>query len=607
MGWQDTITENATPQGWQGTIKDQAPAPAEISATKAAGLGTIAGASFNLADEGYGVAKTTKDILTTTTSIKDALAQYRLNRDAARETFSTARQQHPIAYGTGEVAGAIGTSFVPGMGWVNAAKGASALKAIGAGVKAGALGGFGGSEADISRGDIAGAAMDTGQGALIGGGMTAGFQALPTVAKHTIPGSKDATLANKIASKVGSVFTDTAEEDINRWLSLGFKARNQVRAFKPEETAHALKPVMKDLEDTTNRAIQSSYKRYKDEFLAPAATPEELAQDTAAIKKTISDFLALDDMTQRRSTLYSGTTKNEAITNVRDLLERGNPSSSASKTTPINLDDAEWLLDDPNMVSLLKERLLDTKQYLSKSKVGERFENLPVKDKELFSDVYQSLNQNLKQAANGDKLQAADLLYSGDKTADNIGLYQIRERFFGDMKRGKEFDTSKMTNLLKTQTGRKLDFDDRLDEFVSYLSQWVEDPSWKAKVDTLQNFRNTAELRALATKMKFDTGGPSSQAILNVGHAGAAMGTGGLSLLAYPFTNPVGYTRMVDRLGAEKSSVIAKAMSNAAQMGARTLTLTDLYLRKTYPDYDALMKEEQDKKPTKLQEIKRGL
>src|SRR5688572_4761681 len=68
---------------------------------------------------------------------------YRDNRDAERAKFEAAEAANPGLYTTGEITGAMGSSFLAGMGALNAAKGAKAGAVIGKGALQGGAYGLG--------------------------------------------------------------------------------------------------------------------------------------------------------------------------------------------------------------------------------------------------------------------------------------------------------------------------------------------------------------------------------------------------------------------------------------------------------------------------------
>jgi hypothetical protein len=86
---------------------------------------------------------------------------YTEGRDKWRGEDKIAKKENPYSYGTGEVAGSVASSFLPGL---NVAKGASLANIAGKSALSGGLSGAGYSEAD-NLGDLA---KDTGTGAGIG-------------------------------------------------------------------------------------------------------------------------------------------------------------------------------------------------------------------------------------------------------------------------------------------------------------------------------------------------------------------------------------------------------------------------------------------------------
>lgn len=103
---------------------------------------------------------------------------YRTRRDAIREADDKAAAANPNTYLAGEVGGAVGTAFVPGMGALNASKGAKAAEAVGKAAAGGGASGLGLSEADVTKGQLPEAFDDARQGALLGAGFGAGSKAL---------------------------------------------------------------------------------------------------------------------------------------------------------------------------------------------------------------------------------------------------------------------------------------------------------------------------------------------------------------------------------------------------------------------------------------------
>lgn len=90
---------------------------------------------------------------------------YEQARDESRANYEAAQKANPLTYGAGQLGGAVGTAFIPGLGVANSAKLATA---VGKSALTGGLAGLGTSTADLTEGDFAGAAKDTASGAALG-------------------------------------------------------------------------------------------------------------------------------------------------------------------------------------------------------------------------------------------------------------------------------------------------------------------------------------------------------------------------------------------------------------------------------------------------------
>lgn len=84
---------------------------------------------------------------------------YRQNRDSYQADEEKALEEHPKSFRTGQVGGTLA------LGAVAPAVGGAGMT----GLAYGALGGLGGSRADLTKGDVGGAALDTATGSVVGG------------------------------------------------------------------------------------------------------------------------------------------------------------------------------------------------------------------------------------------------------------------------------------------------------------------------------------------------------------------------------------------------------------------------------------------------------
>lgn len=181
----------------------------QMPALSSALHGAAQGASFGFADELEGAARGLYDRVT---GKSDDLAQaYAQNRDKARGRYEKAREDNPASYMGGELAGGLGSAFVPGLGSLKAAKGAGLAAKLASAAKAGAVMGLGTSEADLTRGDVADAAEDT----ALGAGLGAATQGLLSGAGAAL---KTVTPKN-VARKLANVFLNTPEEITDTYIA----------------------------------------------------------------------------------------------------------------------------------------------------------------------------------------------------------------------------------------------------------------------------------------------------------------------------------------------------------------------------------------------------
>lgn len=160
--------------------KLSAPKPEEISELESGVRGAAQGASFNFADEIAGGLAAIPTALQAPFSDKigweDVIKKYQEERDESRQAYDAAREANPASYFGGELAGGVGTMFIPGVGLAAKAAGAGIKGGAALGAGYGAISGLGGSEAT----DVAGMAKDVAVGAGLGGVVGA---AVPAVAK----------------------------------------------------------------------------------------------------------------------------------------------------------------------------------------------------------------------------------------------------------------------------------------------------------------------------------------------------------------------------------------------------------------------------------------
>lgn len=205
---------------------------------------------------------------------------YAQARDESRKAYQEAQDANPITYGAGEIGGAIGSAFIPGL---NIAKGAT-LGARAAGAAAlGATAGLGMSEADLTKGDYVGAAKDTAIGGALGGALQYGGE------KYIAPALKGAAnymseseFGNSALKKLGKVMANAPEEHTERYLKNPEAVNN---SFSREELAQNLLDEggsIEQLREKVKLADHFAWKELDENTVIPKA---ELLDDTFDILK----------------------------------------------------------------------------------------------------------------------------------------------------------------------------------------------------------------------------------------------------------------------------------------------------------------------------------
>lgn len=188
---------------------EREPQPIKPTKLESGLLGAAQGASFGFADELEGALRAGRDVITGPSKLSEFPERYRARRDAARADYERARGENPGSFTTGEVAGGVGTAFIPGLGWANAGK-AGMLAKMAQGAKVGALQGLGTSDADVTKGDSGNAIEDTLSGAATGAGTAGLLDRIGATLKGITPSS--------VAKKLSSVFLNTPEEITDTYI-----------------------------------------------------------------------------------------------------------------------------------------------------------------------------------------------------------------------------------------------------------------------------------------------------------------------------------------------------------------------------------------------------
>lgn len=194
------------PSAFLASVAPAAPEPAAPGIAESAVRGAAQGASFGFADE-----------ITAALEAAATGKKYTQARDESRMNYRAAEAAHPIAYGAGELAGAVGSSLVPvgevagavGLG-AKAVEGAKAISGaarvahdVGSGAAYGAASAIGSSEAgvDSKAGGFGQLMSDALRGAATGGATNA---VLAPVARRLVEGAPKRATADLMEAVTGN-------------------------------------------------------------------------------------------------------------------------------------------------------------------------------------------------------------------------------------------------------------------------------------------------------------------------------------------------------------------------------------------------------------------
>lgn len=189
----------------------------------------------------------------------DLATSYAKHRDESRKNYSESEKEFPAQYRTGQVAGGAAISFVPGLGALNAGKGAGAAEIIGKTALQGVVTGSGESEADTAGGVVLDAAK--------GGALSAGFGAAGHSAAKGI-----GWLAEKGAKGTAKTLL-TASEPVDKYVANPAKYNVDMSV---DSAAKGLRPDLRRMEGSVKGAADESAKMAEDARAARKFLIEQL-------------------------------------------------------------------------------------------------------------------------------------------------------------------------------------------------------------------------------------------------------------------------------------------------------------------------------------------
>jgi len=431
---------------------------------------------------------------------------YKKMLERRRATQQTAREANPISYGAGAIGGGLATSG-PGLAAGKAIGGLKGL--VGVGAAEGALAGAG-SATEGERLQGAGIGAGIGAGAsLIGPALSQGKKLLPATTGSVV---------NKPAAKVASLIGGGKASDIEDFLS-NPELRRKMRATDVDANIADLTPKLGKQIDIAQEAVGKRYNELQDLATPQVSAPTDIADPFKAL-------------IQDNKGLYSNAAKGHV--NSVDKILKGKMSVTK------NMNEGQ--------------RVLFARRYLDN-----RVRDIKAtpEDRQLYDVLRKQLSEPLKEIS---EMVEADKMYSQFKD-----LRKGVERPILD-KSTKEISPEKLSRVMRSQTLKGTDFMKNLgnfDQFVATNPKLNQIPEVKTAVDSLADLKKTIEMGQLQRTLE-TSGGPTSQAVNTLGQGIMALSTGGQSLLALPFTNPVAWSRIVDMANQAGQTQFVKSIEKAA-------------------------------------------
>jgi len=513
--------------------------------------GAAQGASFGFADEIAGGLGAASDYIAGNDGT--FTDQYAKNRDESRAAYDKAQKDNPGLYTTGEVGGAVGSAFLPGLGWANAAKGATVAGRIGTAALAGGLSGAGMSTATPTNSpeSLKQFVTDTATGAATG----AAFQ-----------GTGDAV--GKAASKMGKGLTKGLDSFAD-WNTL--KASG---AMTKDRKAMRHQGVSKDVADYLRRKGVVSFGSTVDDAV------ERSKPLVSEAKETIGDALMmLDDhvgamnkldpvavemanpaMSVNSSGQSFPTASGEASKLNRPPPKGFNPSEVADK---IEQELIAPMKDGPRAAKQIAEKLQeevddlrargDTMSFVDANKLKNKYYDI-IGDYGREKSPYIEGLKKYGGIFNKSMEEAADKVA---QQADNPGLFTVwkqAKKDFGHAKTSSEMSANRADQIRTNNPFGLTDYLAGGGAIAGGLAN--DDPSTAAMAIPLMVGNRLARSR-----------GP------------AALAIGSKSLSSFMKAPPAGLERF------------SKVLTNAAKRGNNSLAATHLFLMQNEPDYQKAMGE----------------
>ena len=245
----------------------------EVSMLESGARGLAQGATFGFADEITGALES---------AITDKT--YEQARNESRQAYQDAQKANPWTYGAGELGGAVGTAFIPGLGVLNAAKEATLATKIGLGAAQGGLSGLGMSDSHT----VGGMAKDAVVGGALGAAAPVALAGLGKAAGYV------GENFNSGISKVGSIASGADQDALLR----NIQRPTQMAAAEADGFANKLSQQAMDQIQAKGKQVGADVGSAKLNFLKKSGD-DEFSTIGNSVAQKIDDFTAMNAPSQK--------------------------------------------------------------------------------------------------------------------------------------------------------------------------------------------------------------------------------------------------------------------------------------------------------------------
>lgn len=424
MSWRKTIQTipESKSGSWKDTIKN------DVSELESGLRGAAQGVSLGFSDELTGGLEALKDVALTDKQLSDLEDLYIQHRDESRKANKLAQEANPGSYTTGEIAGSVGTAFIPGM---NVGKIASLGGRVAANAGLGALAATGLSDAD----NASEVAKDALKGGALAGATSYGLEKIAPYMKKGAEflGDKLADGSDYLTKKAGKGLFGVDEKatenylknsaDVNKAYSIGELADSVLN--KSDETS-AINEMRKKASDLSSKAWETLDNQRgipKNDILQALDNAQNglLVDGNIIGKAQEKAYNSLNDLSSQIAGLndnVSEPTLKSIIQNLDSNINWNNPEMGPTNDAIKNIRtyiDQRLKLQNPMYENAMK-KVEDTTK--ATEQVKSVFQN------RLNPENYDKFNKSVKNLINKDNMSAAN--QAVDKIQEHTG-YDLRK------------------------------------------------------------------------------------------------------------------------------------------------------------------------------------